>query len=237
MRSIESFWIGLHNMEIIKIKLSVSNAYLIKDRRSILVDTGSSNEADKILSEVKRAGVNEKDISLILHTHGHVDHAGSTAELKRRLGVPVAVHAEDAFMLKTGTNGTVNPINFSAAIYKQLLVKPFEPSQPDLEIDKEMTLKEFGVNARVVFTPGHTKGSLSILLGNKEAIIGDVMMGGFMGGNLFPARPMVHYFFENFSEVRSSIKKVIEYKPSKLYVGHGGPLSLDAVISRFSNQI
>ena len=140
-------------------------------------------------------------------------------------------------MLKTGTNGTVNPINFSAAIYKQLLVKPFEPSQPDLEIDKEMTLKEFGVNARVVFTPGHTKGSLSILLGNKEAIIGDVMMGGFMGGNLFPARPMVHYFFENFSEVRSSIKKVIEYKPSKLYVGHGGPLSLDAVISRFSNQI
>ena len=237
MRSIRSFWIGLHNMEIIKIKLSVSNAYLIKDRRSILVDTGSSNEADKILSEVKRAGVNEKDISLILHTHGHVDHAGSTAELKRRLGVPVAVHAEDAFMLKTGTNGTVNPINFSAAIYKQLLVKPFEPSQPDLEIDKEMTLKEFGVNARVVFTPGHTKGSLSILLGNKEAIIGDVMMGGFMGGNLFPARPMVHYFFENFSEVRSSIKKVIEYKPSKLYVGHGGPLSLDAVISRFSNQI
>ena len=237
MRSIRSFWIGLHNMEIIKIKLSVSNAYLVKDRKSILVDTGSSHEADKILAEVKRAGVNEKDISLILHTHGHVDHAGSTAELKRRLGVPVAVHAEDAFMLKTGTNGTVNPINFSAAIYKQLLVKPFEPSQPDLEIDKEMTLKEFGVNARVVFTPGHTKGSLSILLGNKEAIIGDVMMGGFMGGNLFPARPMVHYFFENFSEVRSSIKKVIEYKPSKLYVGHGGPLSLDAVISRFSNQI
>ncbi|HNB41906.1 MAG TPA: MBL fold metallo-hydrolase, partial [Anaerolineales bacterium] len=86
-------------MEIIKIKLSVSNAYLVKDRKSILVDTGSSHEADKILAEVKRAGVNEKDISLILHTHGHVDHAGSTAELKRRLGVPVAVHAEDAFML------------------------------------------------------------------------------------------------------------------------------------------
>lgn len=224
-------------MEIIKIKLSVSNAYLVKDRKSILVDTGSSHEADKILAAVKRAGVNEKDITLILHTHGHVDHAGSTAELKHRLGVPVAVHAEDAFMLKTGTNGTVTPINFGASIYKQLLVKPFEPSKPDLEIDQEMTLKEFGVNARVVFTPGHTKGSLSILLGNKEAIIGDVMMGGFVGGNLFPTRPMIHYFFENFREVKSSIKKVIEYKPSKLYVGHGGPLSLDAVINRFSNLI
>lgn len=224
-------------MQIIKIKLRVSNAYLVIDRKAMLVDTGSSNEADKILAAVKRAGVNEKDIALILHTHGHVDHAGSTAELKRRLGVPVAVHAEDVFMLKTGMNGTVNPINFGASIYKQLLVKPFEPSQPDLVIEKEMTLKEFGVNARVAFTPGHTKGSISILLGNKEAIIGDVMMGGFIGGNLFPSHPMVHYFFENFNEVKLSIKKIIEYAPSKIYVGHGGPLSLDAVINRFSKDV
>lgn len=220
-------------MEIIKIKLSFSNAYLVKDRKAMLVDTGSPNEADKILAAVKHTGVSEKDISLILHTHGHVDHAGSAAELKRRLGVPVAVQTEDAFMLRTGTNGAVNPINFGASIYKQLLVKPFEPSQPDLVIEKEMTLKEFGVNARVAFTPGHTKGSISILLGNGEAIIGDVMMGGFIGGNLFPSRPMYHYFFENFQEIQNSIRKLIEYKPSKLHVGHGGPLSLAAVAARF----
>lgn len=224
-------------MQIFKIRLSVSNAYLVKDRKAMLVDTGSSNEADKILAAVKRAGVDEKDISLILHTHGHVDHAGSTAELKRRLGAPVAVHAEDAFMLKTGTNGTVNPINFEASIYKRLLVKPFEPSEPDLVIEKEMTLKEFGVNARVAFTPGHTKGSISVLFGNNEAIIGDVMMGGLMGGNLFPSRPTYHYFYENFDEIKASIRKVIEYKPVKVYVGHGGPMTMDAIIKRFSNEL
>lgn len=224
-------------MQIIKIKLSVANAYLVVDRKSILVDAGAPNEADKILSAVKRAGVDPKDISLILHTHGHVDHAGSTAELKRRLGVPVAVHAQDAFMLRTGTNGTVNPINFEASVYKRILVKPFEPCEPDLVIEKEMTLKEFGVNARVAFTPGHTNGSLSVLLGNREAIIGDVMMGGLMGGNLFPSRPAYHYFFENFNEIKSSIKKVIEYKPSLVYVGHGGPITLDAIVKRFSNEL
>lgn len=224
-------------MQIIKIKLSVANAYLVVDRKSILVDAGVPNEADKILSAVKRAGVDPKDISLILHTHGHVDHAGSTAELKRRLGVPVAVHAQDAFMLRTGTNGTVNPINFEASVYKRILVKPFEPCEPDLVIEKEMTLKEFGVNARVAFTPGHTNGSLSVLLGNREAIIGDVMMGGLMGGNLFPSRPAYHYFFENFNEIKSSIKKVIDYKPSLVYVGHGGPITLDAIVKRFSNEL
>ena len=224
-------------MQIIKIKLSVSNAYLVKDRRAMLVDAGSPNEADKILAAVKRAGVDVKDISLILHTHAHVDHAGSTAELKRRLGVPVAVHAEDAFMLRTGTNGTVNPINFEASIYKRILVKPFEPCPPDLVIEKEMTLKEFGVNARVAFTPGHTKGSISVLFGNNEAIIGDVMMGGLMGGNLFSSRPTYHYFYENFDEIKASIRKLIEYKPAKMYVGHGGPMTLDAVIKRFSNEL
>lgn len=224
-------------MQIIKIKLSVANAYLVVDRKSILVDAGVPNEADKILSAVKRAGVDPKDISLILHTHGHVDHAGSTAELKRRLGVPVAVHAQDAFMLRTGTNGTVNPINFEASVYKRILVKPFEPCEPDIVIEKEMTLKEFGVNARVAFTPGHTNGSLSVLLGNREAIIGDVMMGGLMGGNLFPSRPAYHYFFENFNEIKSSIKKVIDYKPSLVYVGHGGPITLDAIVKRFSNEL
>ncbi|HRK90946.1 MAG TPA: MBL fold metallo-hydrolase, partial [Anaerolineales bacterium] len=92
-------------MKIIKIKLSLSNAYLVKDKKSILVDTGAPNEAGKILKAVKQAGVDEKDISLILHTHGHIDHAGSTAGLKRILNVPTAVHAADAFMLRTGTNG------------------------------------------------------------------------------------------------------------------------------------
>lgn len=60
-------------MQIIRIKLLVSNAYLVKDKKSILVDAGALNEADKILAAVRCAGVDETDISLILHTHGHID--------------------------------------------------------------------------------------------------------------------------------------------------------------------
>jgi glyoxylase-like metal-dependent hydrolase (beta-lactamase superfamily II) len=220
-------------MEIIKIKLSLSNAYLVKDKKSILIDTGSPKEADKILSAVKQAGVSEKDISLILHTHGHVDHAGSTAELKRRLGIPSAIHKEDAFMLQTGTNGLVNAINFEAEIYKKILVKPFEASEPDILIENEISLNDFGVDGKIIFTSGHTKGSISILFGNNEMIIGDVMMGGFMGGIVFPSRPTYHYFYNDFDEIKSSIKKIVSMKPTKMYVGHGGALTFDDVRKRF----
>ncbi len=224
-------------MEVIKIKLSFSNAYLVKGRKSILVDAGSPNEADRILSAVQKAGVNEKDISLILNTHGHFDHAGSAAALKRKLGVPIAVHAKDAFMLREGRNGEIKPRNFEARIIKALVPKSFEPSEPDILIEEEMSLSDFGVNGKVFFTPGHTKGSISILFENNEAIIGDVMMGGSMGGVLFGRRPNYHYFIDDLNDLRASLKEIFSWKPSKMYVGHGGPLGYDDVVNRFSKEI
>lgn len=224
-------------MKIIKIKLSLSNAYLVKDKKSILVDAGAPNEAGKILKAVKQAGVDEKDISLILHTHGHIDHAGSTAELKRILNVPTAVHAADAFMLRTGTNGEIKPRNVEAKMVAAMVVKPFEAVEPDIILEKEMSLKNFGVDGEIVFTPGHTKGSLSVMLANQEAIIGDVMMGGWMGGNLFGTRPNYHYFIDDLAAVHASMKKIGDRKPSTVYVGHGGPLKFEAVVKKFAGKI
>ena len=225
-------------MKIIKIKLSISNAYLVKgNRKSILVDAGAPNEADKILAAVQKAGVNTRDIALLLHTHGHFDHAGSTAELKRRLGIPVAVHSKDAFMLREGRNGEIKPRNFEARVVKAIVPSSFESCEPDLMLDKEISLTDFGVNGKVFFTPGHTKGSISILFGNNEAIIGDAMMGGVLGGALFGTRPNYHYFIDDRNDLHASIKKIMSWKPSKLYVGHGGPLSYNDVLNQFSKDI
>lgn len=223
-------------MRIVKIKLSVSNAYLVVGKKAILVDAGAPNEADKILAAVRAAGVKEKDISLILHTHGHIDHAGSTAELKRRLGAPVAVQAADAFMLKTGTNGEVKPRNWEARLVRAMLVKPFEAVTPDLILEKEIALADFGVDAQIFFTPGHTKGSLSVIC-EKQAIVGDVMMGGWVGGNLFGSRPNYHYFIDDLKEVHASIKRILGFQPAVLFVGHGGPLKREDVASRFGEVL
>lgn len=220
-------------MEIIKIKLSFSNAYLVKDRKAMLVDTGAPNEADKILAAVKKAGVREQDIALLLHTHGHFDHAGSTAELKRRLGVPVAVHANDAFMLREGRNGEIKPRNLEARLIAALIPNSFERSEPDILIEQELSLGEFGVDAKILFTPGHTQGSISVLFGNNEAIVGDMLMGGWLGGAWLGARPNYHYYIDDLEQLHASLNKIMDLKPARLHVGHGGPLSLAAVAARF----
>ncbi len=214
---------------VIKIKLSISNAYLIKGRKTILVDTGAPREGIKILRALAGLGIEPKDFSLILHTHAHMDHVGSTLELKRWVDAPTAVHVSDAAMLASGNMGKVTAINLEGRIILPFVNKPFPGVKPDILIKDEISLNEFGVDGRIIFTPGHTTGSISILLKNGEAIIGDLLMGGWLGGNLQPTRPNFHYYAEDMNEVRASIQKLLSYNPQKLYVGHGGPLDAATV--------
>ena len=81
----------------------------------------------------------------------------------------------------------------------------------------------------MLFTPGHTPGSLSVVVSEHGAIIGDLMMGGVLGGTFFGRRPRLHYFLEDESVVPASVAKVLQHAPSTLYIGHGGPLHPDAV--------
>lgn len=220
-------------MKINRIKLSFSNAYLVQDRHTIRVDTGMPGEERKILQAAEQAGVKAGDIRLILHTHGHVDHAGSTAALAKTLDVPTAVHRHDEVLLRTGRMNPLKPLRLEARLIKPLVDKPFPPVAPDVLADETIDLAEFGVQGRLLSTPGHTAGSISLLLSSGEAIVGDVMMGGYMGGNLFGSRPNYHYFADDLAAVRQSIHALLAAGMHTFHVGHGGPLARDSVARAF----
>lgn len=221
-------------MKITPVKLSFSNAYLLTGRKTVIVDTGMPGEETKILRAAERAGVKTSDISLILHTHGHVDHAGSTAALAKTLGVPVAVHRADEDMMRTGTMRPLMALNAEGRLILPLVNRPFPPAAPDLLVDDTFDLTAFGVEGRILPTPGHTAGSISILLPDGAAIVGDVMMGGVMGGNLFGSRPNYHYFAEDLNAVHASIRALLGAGVTTFYVGHGGPLARADVEKRFA---
>ena len=216
-------------MRVVRIRSAVSSAYLVVDDKAILIDAGHPGQADRILAAVRRAGVEERDISLLIHTHGHGDHAGSSAELKRRLGLPVAVHAADADLLRRGDNGRVTPRGLEGRLIAATVVRPYEPVEPDVVLTEEVSLRPYGVDAQVLFTPGHTPGSLSVVLPEHGAIIGDLMLGGVLGGAFFARRPRLHYFVDDEAAVPVSVAKILKHGPSTLYVGHGGPLRPEAV--------
>jgi hydroxyacylglutathione hydrolase len=218
---------------IIPIRLSIANVVVIKDDRAILIDTGCSHEAPAIVEALEREGVRFGDLALILHTHGHWDHAGSTWQLKTWTKTPIAIHRADADKLRTGQCPPLQPAGLAGRFLRPFLQRTFPGAEADILMDEDMDLAPFGIRGRVIGTPGHTPGSVSILTADGEAIVGDLLMGGYWGGRLFPRRPGYHYFAEDFSLLQQSIAKLIDLRPTTFLPGHGGPLSLESVVRRF----
>jgi glyoxylase-like metal-dependent hydrolase (beta-lactamase superfamily II) len=85
------------------------------------------------------------------------------------------------------------------------------------------------VRGTVLHTPGHTPGSLSLHLAGGALIAGDLLMGGHLGGMVQPTRPRYHYIAANIDQVRASLARVLGLRPTRMYVGHGGPLAPAAI--------
>lgn len=222
--------------EITQIKLSKSNCYLVRGDKRILVDTGSPNESGRIIEALEKVRVSLSDISLILHTHGHADHCGSTTELLAICKIPTAIHIADGHMALKGISDPTINIRLMSKILKPFVSKPFPPFKADFLIDNNFDLKEFGVNGQIYSTPGHTNGSISITFDNKKAIIGDLLMGGYFGGMFFPHLPDYHYFETNPDNVNRSLEKMLLLDVFEYYVGHGGPLTKERIIKWFEKN-
>lgn len=73
----------------------------------------------------------------------------------------------------------------------------FDAVPADIPLCDGMKLNEFGVDATIMETPGHTPGSVSVFLPDGDAIVGDLLMGGIMGGAYLASKPNFHYFADN----------------------------------------
>jgi hydroxyacylglutathione hydrolase len=219
--------------EIFPIKLKISNCYLVKGERNILVDTGSEDEAKQIIKALNINGLDLKDIALIVHTHGHSDHCGSTRELTNIHKIPTVIHSADSYMTEAGNNGNLKTRGFVAKLVKPFVDKPFPAFKADILIDNLTNLHQFGIQGIIHHTPGHTKGSISIEFDNCEAIVGDLLMGGYFGGKILPQIPNYHYFVDDFETLNLSIKKALLFNSSKFHVGHGGAIPKKLIEKRF----
>jgi glyoxylase-like metal-dependent hydrolase (beta-lactamase superfamily II) len=85
-------------------------------------------------------------------------------------------------------------------------------------------LDVFGVAGRILATPGHTAGSISVLLDEGDLLAGDLLMGGFLGGYVQERTPGLTYFIDDLEQNLASIRTVLELPITTVFVGHGGPL-------------
>jgi len=222
--------------QVITVPSMAVNAFIVRGERPIIIDTGMPGHDAKILKAMDEKGIKPADISLILITHGHHDHYGSAVALKQETGAPLAIHKADSEPLKTGVNPTLIPIGTKGKIMVGLsgMIKmpEIKGMDADILIEGEMDLSKYGIAGRVVPTPGHTRGSVSIFLDGGCALIGDLIFGGFIRQKA----PGFPYFGYDNQEIMRSMQKVLDFNPKIIYAGHGGPFTAAAVRRRFFNK-
>ncbi|MDB5025176.1 MAG: Glyoxylase, beta-lactamase superfamily [Mucilaginibacter sp.] len=210
---------------IYQISLGWVNVFVIEDHGLTLIDTGTKGSAEKIFSAIKNGGKNPYDIKRIILTHAHPDHSGSAEQIKRMLRVPVMAHREDAEIMRYGiafrkeiclTPGLKNWLIYELAIKRSGI--NIEPLRIDEQLNDRDLLPLLG-GIRVIHTPGHSKGHISLLA--EEVLIAGDLLSNSTGLGL-------SVIYENMAEGISSILKVTDLDFDKMVVGHGRPILKDA---------
>ncbi|WP_034088822.1 MBL fold metallo-hydrolase [Streptacidiphilus albus] len=208
----------------------VVNAYLLLGKRPVIVDAGTPGSGRLIHDQVAAHGVDPKDVSLIVVTHGHVDHFGSAAELSRLTGAPIAGHVADLGIYRAGrVSEPYLPIGLFGHLFARTsrVRETTEPFDPNVLIRGETHLADFGVEARIMPTPGHTPGSVSVLTDDGDLVAGDLVATPLLG--LVKGRPANPPFHDDRLGNLASLREMLALRPTKIHVGHGAPLDPERV--------
>jgi hydroxyacylglutathione hydrolase len=154
-------------LEYLTVGPFAENSYILGDEKArvgILIDPGHDPQA--ILDRVRELGLR---IEAIVNTHAHIDHVGGVPAIQKALGVPFRLHAADMPLLKA--------LPQQAAMFGLPAL-----SVPEVEshLEEGQTFRVGSLNVRVIETPGHSPGSVTLIV-DDDLIVGDVLFAGSVG--------------------------------------------------------
>ena len=207
------------------IELDFVNAFLIEvEGGNVLIDTGYPMHWEKLLGELMSVNCLPDKLKLVILTHGDMDHTGNCANLQKKYNVKIAIHQEDVFMAEKGVSLNRKVRTLSAKIF--VLIRKlrrsfqskkiiFETFKPDVFLSDGQSLIEYGLDAKVIHIPGHTKGSIGILTKEGSLFAGDIFFNR--------KKPVVSYYVHDELELNASVEKLKKIDIRMVYPGHGKP--------------
>ncbi len=175
------------------------------DGAQVMIDCGAASDCSKLLANAERALGAKPNIRTVVLTHNHIDHVGGAAALRSRTGARIAAHEHDAPALESG-----DPERTAASWYGA----DFPPLPLDIILGGEAgSIEGADDSLSFIHTPGHTPGSICILLerDGKKILFGQDIHG-----------PFLPQFASDAARWRESMKKLLSLEPDILCEGHYG---------------
>lgn len=226
-----------HNMAFSTITYFGTNFFFLRAADGyMLIDAGWVGQWNRFLRKIKTIGISPDDIRYVFVTHHHHDHVGVIRKLREDTEARLIVHrSQIAYLAQEKTDMSnikqINPFWKFIDLIALPLIKyhydPVELRDGDLIVNSdvdEKVLRDIGVPGITLATPGHSKDSMSILLGDGNAFIGDLGMnfGGFLNPCPLPIEA------EDFDECRVSMRKLQQRGAKCTFLHMVGRFIMDA---------
>jgi glyoxylase-like metal-dependent hydrolase (beta-lactamase superfamily II) len=218
-------------LKINTVPLGFDQCYVVQSEGIIAIDAGEPGKGGVFQKALRSASIRPEDVKLLLITHGHWDHIGSAREIRDLTGAPIAMHECEAHWLEE----SLKPLSPGVNSWGRLITrvnKIFIPLVmiPAVDVDirlgnEDFSLHEYGIPGHVIHTPGHSYGSVSVLLESGEVFVGDLAM------NRFPLRltPGLPIFAVDEAKVRDSWRLLLDRGARTVYPAHGKPFSAEVI--------
>lgn len=236
-------------MDLIPIKLSVTNCFLVRNGESyVLIDTGYEEDWELFCKGLKKAGVELSQISHIILTHHHDDHCGLLHDiLRENPTIKIVMSQLCKELISKGENdqthggGLLNKrVAFlikNKQLYlsvilgkkidkaKNLKFAPYFVRECDIIFEGDTTLWDVGIplDGKLINTPGHTVDSVSIMFSDGDCLVGDAAASMLK----FAGTKNCVIFICNMEEYYRSWQKIIGAGAKRIYPAHGKPFPVE----------
>jgi hydroxyacylglutathione hydrolase len=220
-------WITKNGIRIQRIICLYANVFVVSGHgQTILVDTGPKAFEAFLARRLLRLGIT--CIHGVILSHTHYDHAGNAAFLQKKYGTRIMVHPSEAVCIEKGRSFVPGGISAVARATERLAsgIDPkllmFSPCEPDVLSESDAEEPFFGLPVSVMATPGHSPGSVSVLVDREIALVGDCLFGVVPGRILPP-------FGDDVGQIRHSWKQLLATGCHTFLPAHGFGVSRSTI--------
>jgi hydroxyacylglutathione hydrolase len=183
------------------------NTYVIKDKQNVIIDPGFGLHLEGLVKEMRKDGIEPKDIDLITNTHLHIDHCGGNQAFKDLSAAKIVIHPlhKEYYHLNIVELPKLIMSLFGSEV-------EFEGFQEDSLLDAN-TFSSGEMEFELLHTPGHSPDSICFYSKKEKMLIcGDVVFAQSTGRVDFPGG--------NAGEIKRSIGRLSKLGIEYLLPGH-----------------